>query len=72
MGVTDPYGRASLKGLAPGDYKLYAWEGVEANAWQDPDFRKQYERSGESISIRENGRESKQLTVLTGGDGARP
>jgi protocatechuate 3,4-dioxygenase beta subunit len=70
--ITDPYGRASLKGLAPGDYKLYAWEDVEPNAWQDPDFRKQYEKSGESISIRENGRESKQLTVIPGGDGAKP
>jgi hypothetical protein len=70
--ITDPYGRASLKGLAPGDYKLYAWEDAEAGAWQDPEFRKQYERSGESISIRENGRESKQLTVIAAGDGARP
>jgi hypothetical protein len=69
---TDQYGRATLRGLAPGEYKLYAWEDVESNAWLDPDFRKQYERQGESLSIRESSREAKQLAVLTGGDGARP
>lgn len=70
--VTDPYGRASLKGLAPGDYKLYAWEDIESNAWLDPEFRKQYERNAESLSIRESARESKQLAVLSaGGDGAK-
>lgn len=66
LAPTDQYGHATLRGVAPGEYKLYAWEEVDSNAWQDAEFRKPYEKSAESLSIAENARESKQLTVIPG------
>src|SRR5712692_9455274 len=35
---TDQYGRFVIKGIAPGGYKLFAWEDVESGAYQDPEF----------------------------------
>ncbi|MCU1237894.1 MAG: hypothetical protein JWP63_5861, partial [Candidatus Solibacter sp.] len=39
----DENGMLSLRGLKPGDYKLYAWDDVEQGAPFDPDFLKQFE-----------------------------
>jgi len=62
--TTDQYGRFTLRGAAPGEYKLFAWEDVETGAYQDPEFLKPFENLGESVSIRENGRESAQLKLI--------
>jgi hypothetical protein len=64
VATTDQNGRYMLKGLTPGDYKMFAWEDIEPGAYQDPDFLKPYESSGKSITIRENSREVIDLTVL--------
>ena len=44
--TTDQYGRFTIKGIAPGGYKLFAWEVVEEGAYQDPDFLKPFEVLG--------------------------
>jgi hypothetical protein len=62
--TTDQNGRFSMKGVAPGDYKLYAFQEVEPGAWQDPEFLKRYERDAESVSVTENGRHGAQLKLL--------
>jgi hypothetical protein len=36
--TTDQNGQFSVRGIAPGDYKLFAWEGIEEGAHQDPEF----------------------------------
>ena len=41
--TTDQYGKFDLHGLAPGTYKLFAWDGAENNAWEDQDFGKPFE-----------------------------
>ncbi len=62
--TTDQYGRYHIKGIAPGNYKLFAWEDVENGAYEDPEFLKGFEALGESIAIREGGHESKQLKLI--------
>lgn len=62
--TTDQNGRFTVRGIAPGDYKLFAWEDAEPGAWQDPDFMKPYENAGEAVSVRESGRENVQLKLL--------
>jgi hypothetical protein len=64
-------GRYTLRGIAPGEYTLLAWEEIESGAWQDPDFLKAYESKGETVSVRPNGRHSQQLKVIASeNDGA--
>ena len=62
--VTDQYGRFTMRGIAPGDYKLFAWAELEPGAAQDPEFLKPYEKAGEAVSVKENGREAAQLKLL--------
>jgi len=52
--ATDQYGHFDFRGLAPGEYKLFSWEEVETNAWQDPDFLKAFEDKGERVDLKES------------------
>lgn len=65
--TTDQYGRFHIKGIAPGEYKLFAWEDVETGAYEDPEFLNGFEGLGESVTIRQGGHESKELTLIVGG-----
>jgi hypothetical protein len=69
--TTDQYGRYHIKGIAPGEYRLFAWEDVETGAYEDPEFLKNFEALGESVAIREGGHESKQLKVIVS-EGKKP
>ncbi|HWQ54383.1 MAG TPA: carboxypeptidase regulatory-like domain-containing protein [Bryobacteraceae bacterium] len=60
----DQHGRFTIQGIAPGDYRLFAWQDVDSGAWQDPEFLKPFERSAATVSLKENGRETVQLKVL--------
>ena len=61
---SDITGSFQMQGLAPGDYKLFAWENVETGAWQDPDFIQAYESAGRRIRINEGSNENLQLAVI--------
>jgi hypothetical protein len=63
FGTTDRSGHFTMTGIAPGEYKLFAWEDGEV-AYDDPDFLKPFENRGESVSIREGSRETKKLKVI--------
>jgi hypothetical protein len=52
-GSTDAAGRFQIKGLAPGDYKAFAWAGVERDAWMDPYFLRANEERGVTLRIQE-------------------
>ncbi len=61
---SDTAGHFNIQGIAPGEYKLFAWEDVESGAYQDPEFLKPFESAGESVTIHEGGRESRQLKLI--------
>jgi len=63
--TTDPYGKFDLHGLAPGTYKLFAWDGAESNAWEDEDFLKPFEDKGTKIEIRDQDATTANLTVIS-------
>ncbi len=64
MTTTDQYGRFTLRGIAPGDYKLFAWEDIEAGAYYDTDFLRPYEERGETVRVVEAGRHGARLKLI--------
>jgi len=60
-------GRFRMRGIAPGDYKLYAWDHVDTNAaLYDPDFLRPYESLAQSVQIAASGKQSVQLKLIKG------
>jgi hypothetical protein len=49
--TTDVNGNFTLHGLPPGDYKLFAWEEVETNAWMDRDYRQPFDSLSTSAKV---------------------
>ncbi len=62
--TADRSGSFTLKSVAPGDYKLYAWDEIEDGAYMDPEFMKPFESKGESISVKESSQLTEQLTLI--------
>lgn len=62
--ATDASGRVRLDNVVPGDYKVFAWEVVESNAWTDPDFIGNYESNGVTVRIGESGRGAVEVQVI--------
>jgi hypothetical protein len=53
MTSTDAEGRFEVKGLPPGDYKVFALDGFDKEAWLDPDFFKPHEDRGVTVRVDE-------------------
>jgi len=62
--TTDQNGRFTLRGIAPGGYRAYAWEAIEANAWYDREVLSQYELQGKPIRIQESSKETVDLKII--------
>ena len=62
---SDASGIFRIVGLAPGRYRLYAWEAVDPNAVRyDPDFVKPFASYARSLQIDEGARESVSLKQI--------
>jgi 5-hydroxyisourate hydrolase-like protein (transthyretin family) len=62
---TTPDGHFTITGVAPGIYKLLAWDDVEVNAvLYDPDFLRPFETASQSIQVFEGARHSASLKLI--------
>ncbi len=68
VATSDQTGHYTLKGLVPGEYRIYALDQVESGAYQDPEFMKPFESKGEKTHIEENGKQSLQLKLISTGE----
>jgi len=66
--TTDQNGHFTLQGLAPGDYKVFAWEKIESGAYTSPEFLQPYENLGESVHLTEGSRNSVQVDLVPSKD----
>ena len=57
----DQNGSFTLETIPPGSYKLYAFEKIAEDAWDNPDFLKQLQADAQTISL--NADQSAQVTV---------
>ena len=62
--TSDASGRVRIDNVVPGDYKVFAWEVVDANAWTDPDFLSNYESNGVGVRITEGGRAAADVQAI--------
>ena len=60
----DDGGSFKFTALRPGTYKLFAWEEVDDDVWQDPEFRKKYENRATEITIGPRETQNAQLPVI--------
>lgn len=64
--TTDQFGRFTLRGIPPGEYKLFAWDDIEPDAYLDPDFLRPYEDKGKSVHVDAGGRVTIELRLIRG------
>ena len=60
----DDDGNFQFTGVRPGKYKLFAWEEVDDDLWQDPEFRKNYESRATEITVGPSETQNAQLRVI--------
>ena len=61
---TDESGTFRFASLAPGEYRIAAWEQVDGGLVSNPDFRKQFESSAVTVKLQENSRENVEVKVI--------
>lgn len=62
--TTDENGMLSLRGLAPGSYRLIAWEDIDPDQLWDPEFLSKFSNEGKSVKLDASGHEALQLTAI--------
>ena len=62
--VTDPKGHFIIRGIPPGDYKIFAWEAIEEYAYFDPDFLKAFEQQGEPVTVSESSQNTVDVNII--------
>jgi len=62
--LTDASGHFQLRGLPPGDYKVFAWEDADKDAIMDLDFVRGYEEKGTRIEIADGEKKIIELNVI--------
>jgi hypothetical protein len=63
--TTDQNGQFALRGIAPGKYKLFAWDDIEPGIWWNPEFLSHYEHEGEEVTIEESAHVSARLHLIS-------
>ena len=66
--VFDQNGVFTIESIAPGSYKLYAFENVPEGIWLDPDFLKEVESSGTAVEFAEGDAKTIQAPLLRKAD----
>lgn len=66
--VTDARGNFQIKDVAPGEYKVFAWESDPDRSTQSAEFRKPFESRSAAVTIGAKDKASVQLVVITSDD----
>jgi hypothetical protein len=61
---TDRAGHFAFRGIAPGEYRLYAWQRIEEGIWFDPEFMRANRTRGTPVKIGEGANPKVNITVV--------
>jgi hypothetical protein len=63
---TDQSGHFTLHGIAPGEYKLFAWESIVDDAYLNAEFLAKYEKTGRDVVVQPSVKpEFQQLNLIS-------
>ena len=62
--ITGADGRFTVRGITPGDYRIFAWEDIEPFSYFDADVLKPYEQQGKPVHIQENSKEAVEVKII--------
>lgn len=62
--ATDQSGRFTMRDVAPGDYKLFAWDALDNFAYFEPDFITKYETLGKAVHVDESAKLHEDTRVI--------
>jgi hypothetical protein len=62
--ISDASGRFTLRGVAPGDYKVFAWESIPAYAHVNAAFMAKHEDRGKLVHMNQQGTVNAELTII--------
>jgi hypothetical protein len=62
---TDQNGAFHMGGLAPGEYRVFAWQGDGDGIIGDPEFRKRFETKSVKVTLAEKSHESVAVKLIT-------
>ena len=65
--TTNSAGAFTINGVAPGSYKLYAWETIEPFAYYDADFVRSSETAGTPVQVAESGKLTVEVRLIPSG-----
>jgi hypothetical protein len=63
-GTADAMGTFTLRSVAPGEYKIFAWESAPPGAYLNADFLKRYEDSGVPLAVTPDSKLRVTVTVI--------
>jgi protocatechuate 3,4-dioxygenase beta subunit len=63
-GTSDDRGQITLTGVAPGNYKVFAWERTPLRAFQSAEFIREYETQGKFVTVDSGGRVAATVSVI--------
>ena len=66
--MSDQNGKFDYRDIAPGNYKVFAWEGDDFQMLQAPEFRKAFESRAASVTISPGGNASVQVKMIPAAD----
>lgn len=66
--TTDQNGQFIMRGVTPGDYKLFAWEALENYGYFDPDVLRRSEASGKAVRVAESSKLAVEAKIIPAGN----
>ncbi len=64
VSMSNQSGKFVLRGIAPGDYTIFAWEEIERDAYMDPDFLQLYGDRGKEVSVDAGSHQTIELPLI--------
>ena len=62
--TSDSTGHFTMRSVAPGSYKLFAWQSVPAGVYYNAMFLAKFEERGRIVAVTERATATEQVTVV--------